>query len=323
MIERLKQNAMLKLFSLLLGIALWLNVQLGKPQVAQQTFVFNLERLNLDDQNLVVTNMTESNVKIQASGPPEELRKLKGKDYTAFVDLSNAEVGLKEYAVKVNYPTEGKVDWERPPMVFVNIESLAHDYKRVMVVQDDSLSPAGFALGDPTVEPEMVTVEGPQSRVKQVVQCRALLMSTDRVKPGMEVRVPIEVLDKSGKVVPQVTADPKEVVVRPTLVPLLPRHNVLVVPSWKGQPAFGYRVKSYTISPNQLELTGDHKKLSKVSTVDTEPINLDGLRDSKVIEVFAVLPSGSGSKNGRKIVVRVVIEKEPVASPKPLGTPDL
>lgn len=311
----LKHNVPLKLLSLAISLVLWLYVQSSRPQVAQQTFQFDLKIINLDRQNLIVTSLATQVVRIQASGTPEELKKLKGKEFSAYIDLLDAKTGLQEYTVKPNLPTDAKLDWERPPTVFVNIEALAHDYKKVTVIQDESLAPSGFALGEPTIEPVMVKVEGAQSKVKEVVQCRALLMGVDRIKPGMEVRVPVELLDAGGKVVTLVSADPKEVVIRPTLIPVLPRHAVLVTPTWKGQPAFGYRIVRYTLTPNQVELTGDHRLLSRISTVETKPIDIEGLKQSATLETNLVLPSGSSTKDLKKVRVRIEVEK----LPEPVG----
>lgn len=315
MLASLRKNLLLKIVSLLISLGIWLYVQLSKPQVAQQTVAFDVRFVNLDRSKFIVTSTSSTQVKVLASGTPEELKKLKGKEYSAYIDLLDAEPGLKEYPVRVNYPTEAKVDWERPPTVFVNLEPLAHGVRRVEVVQDDSLAPSGFALGEPTVMPEMVKIEGPQSRIDDVATARALVMGSKAIKPGDQLVAPVELLDKNNKIVPFVTAEPNEVTVRPTLAPIVPRHNLLVTPNWQGQPAFGFRVVSYTITPNQVEVAGDYKRLTTIATLETEPIPLSELSTDKTVTVALRVPSGLSLKGSRNVTVRIKVGAIETPSP--------
>lgn len=315
--KAIKRDFWLGIFSLIISISLWLHVQLSKPQLAQELFSFEVKIVNFDRSKLALSRMSADVVRIRASGEPEELKKVKGKTFSAYVDLLDAEPGLKEYRLQPDYPTGVNLEWERPPTVFVNLEPLAHDFRKVTAVLDDSLAPSGFTLGDPTVEPEMIKIEGPQSRIDMVVTVRAMVLSPERFKPGMRFSAPLEFLDKNNKVVSGVAADVNEVTVIPTLLALTPRHSLLVTPQWRGQPAFGYRVASITVTPNQIEVTGDDRKLSRLSTVSTQPIDLTGLTSSRTFQAKLELPSGAQAKSTKPITVRVIIEKEPVTPVTP------
>jgi YbbR domain-containing protein len=161
----------------------------------------------------------------------------------------------------------------------------------------------------------MVKIEGPQSRIESVAVARALVMGTQAIKPGDELKAPIELLDKNNKIVPFVTAEPIEVIVRPTLAPLVPRHNVLITPSWIGQPAFGFRIEGYTLVPNQVELTGDSRKLSNIATIETEPIRIEGLNQDKSISVALRIPQGLAIKGSKSVTVRIRVRPNPSQPP--------
>lgn len=322
MVKAIKKDFLLKLVALLISLGLWLHVQLSKPQVAQELFSFEVKVVNLDRSKFAITRLSADVVRLRASGTAEELRKVKGRTFAAYVDLMDAEPGLKEYRLQANYPTDVNIEWERSPTVFVNVEPLAHDLHKVAVVQDESNAPTGFTLGDPGIEPEMVRIEGPESRLELVAKVRAVLIPDKPLKPGMKFMVPLEFLDKNNKVIPGVTADRDEVQVTPTLIPLLQRHSFLVIPSFEGQPAFGYQVDAIEVAPNQVDFTGDDRRLSRVTTVRTLPINLAGLTESRSFEVRLQPVDGGAPKRGA-VTVRVRISKTPVPPTEPpnLGTP--
>lgn len=317
MLKYIRKDFLLKIMALFISLALWLHVQLSKPQIAQELFNFEVKVVNLDRSKLAITRQSVDVIRIRASGSSEELKKIKGKTFSAFVDLLDAEVGLKEYRIQPQYPIEVNVEWERPPTVFVNVEALGHEFHKVVVVQDESVAPPGFTLGEPTVEPEMVKIEGAESRLESVATVRAVLLVDKQLKPGMKFPIPLEFLDKDNKIVPGVTADRIEVVVTPTLIPLLQRHSLLVVPLYRGQPAFGYQVESIDVSPNQVDLTGDDRKLSRLTTVETQPIDLTGLTETKTVEATLVIPNGGQAKR-KSVSVRIRIGKVP----QPANMPD-
>ena len=71
----------------------------------------------------------------------------------------------------------------------------------------------------------------------------------------------------------------------------------------------GFRVESYTVVPNQIDVTGESQDVSKVTTVDTDPIDLSSLRSSRTVSVRIRLPNGVSALGSETVNVLLVVRR--------------
>jgi YbbR domain-containing protein len=122
----------------------------------------------------------------------------------------------------------------------------------------------------------------------------------------------VQVLDADGKPVSGVTSEPDVVTIRPVTAPAPADRGLLVVATWKGQPAFGFRVKDYEILPKQVQLKGSPDVVSRYSTIETEPIDLTGIKNTTIVNAHLKrLPQKAGTVLSDSVKVRIVIEAAP------------
>lgn len=293
--------------SFMLSLILWFAVQSTQPRGAQSILV-SLDYQNLPE-GLIVTSIPEE-VQVRVEATEDELRQIKPERMIAVVDLQEAKVGREAYDVALSAPSdipgEKNLIRSRVPVTVENVVSRPLP----VTVETSGLIPseANLTYQSSDVDPARVTITGPESEVRQASKVRALIDLTQVTEVNLEQLVPLEVLDASNRPLPNVEPSVRIAKVRPGVSSSPEMKGTLVVPDFTGQPAFGFRVKEFSVSPNQVMVRGSSETLSRVSTVATNRLSLEGLTQTKVFEVEIDAPRGVVWVNPRKVRVRVVIE---------------
>jgi YbbR domain-containing protein len=92
-----------------------------------------------------------------------------------------------------------------------------------------------------------------------------------------------------------VTLTPPRVTVTVDLTDQRNERTVPVNPTFSGTPAAGFQLDSLVPTPSQVTLTGDPQQLRNILNVPTEPVSVDGLKQTTTVTTHLVtsqLPSG-------------------------------
>ncbi|MCX7800455.1 MAG: CdaR family protein [Fimbriimonadales bacterium] len=287
--RRLTSNWPIKLASLFVAVLLWFHVQEQTTNVERETYSVQLSAVNLPP-DLVVTSMPKS-VRVTCEATRPALESIDPTRLVAEVDLGSAQPGRNQLVPQLRQPLNIRAKWEvRDPVVTVEIERLMSSNHPVEIDTSGS-PPSDLIYLSSTVDPETVSVVGPVSKVREVRRVRAVL-NLSRVRPATSYLLRLEALGPDGKPLGQVRTEPSEVSVRPALAPALAPRSVSVTPRWTGTPAFGFRLVAVTADPSQVALTGKSEVLSGLASVETEPIDLDGIDANRVFRVRLRLPQG-------------------------------
>lgn len=302
-----RENLLLILASLLIALGTRLALAPSIATVKEQIFDAKLEFRNLPEYLTVLgENLT---VEMKATGTAQYLDQLEKSTVRAVVDLSRAKPGVRPYVIEVEAPTRSRVKVEprfaRVPLDIQRVSSV----RRTIDIEPSGLTAREYIYGGATVLPESVTIIGPESYLPKVKSARVNL-DLNQVRPGTTVSLPIEVIDESNRRVPFVHTQPAEVSVSPVVASAPTSKRVLVTPVFVGQPSFGYRIASYQVQPNQVEVKGESEVVSGIVTAETESIDLAGIQANRVIQVKLKLPARLTAVNAD--VVTVTIQVEPV-----------
>lgn len=93
------------------------------------------------------------------------------------------------------------------------------------------------------------------------------------------------------------------------------RKEVSVKPDIQGSPAEGFALTEVRVVPDRVWLAGARSHVMRVAEVQTEPIDVSDLRDSKEVQARLVLGSGTVWPES-KDPVKVQIVVEPVQAPQ-------
>lgn len=166
--RRLRQNLLLRLFSLAFAIGLWGFVNLGERD-AEKTLVVPLVLRNVPD-SLVVTQQQTNVVDVRLRGSRTLLGTLDERRQGIELDLSNVRPGRTEFKIdesRLTLPRGVQTIRVSPSQVVLEVDRLV-ERSTPVVLHFDGDPPDGYRVLGSEVAPRRVTVSGPASVVDRL-----------------------------------------------------------------------------------------------------------------------------------------------------------
>jgi YbbR domain-containing protein len=310
-----RHKPLLFLMSLIVAIALWINAKAASS--TEEAYPLPVSARGLDENLIVVSDLGE--VTVKAQGTQEDIENINLKNVKPFIDLRRAEQGKNTYDVQLE--TRGNpinISWKiLRPTVEVDIQPRVSE-PRPVDVDIIGTPPPGWIVPNATASPSSVRVDGPRSAVAKVAKVRAVF-DLDNAQQGEALRIDLQLLDATGaRITSGATATPAWVEVTPNMVPAAATKFVIVQPTWKGTLPIGFKLLGATVAPPQISVTGELDLLTKVTAVETEPIDLSKITADVTVRVKVKLPRGITPVKDN--TVNVMLRVQPV--PPPNAQPD-
>lgn len=328
-LRQLLSNLSSLLLALFLGIVIWAVAINSENPLVVRTFPEQIpvDLLNLPPGLVPLTGEGES-VRLQVRAPRQwwnqverSSRRARVSKFRAWVDLSGLSAGL--YDLDVNVEKAAQADREvrilatTPEKIPVRLDRIEEQEMSVEVeIIDRSSVPTSYEIQAPRVEPPVVRLRGPSSRLDQVDRVVARVQVNGARAP-VQVEAPLVLVDRQGELVPvgsrsvDVQLDPRQVVVT---VPIQQRQGyreLIVRPVIVGEPAPGYWVSDIDVLPQTISVVGLPTAIDNLSPiVETEPIDVTDLTAGTLIrDVEVLLPDNVSPLQGNRLVqVRIVVE---------------
>ena len=187
----------------------------------------------------------------------------------------------------------------------------------IMIPDLDSL-PLGYAVGDLSLNPEAITVQGPISVVEWVVEARAELALNGR-RTGFQQTPSLVLLDRTGQRVDGLHLSPDTILVEVPIQRMFHTREIAIQATLdtEGLEA-NFIVTSALISPTSVTLIGDREAIDNTgSYLVTAPINLTNVIGDLTVNVPLLLPDGTQAMDaqGEPVTSTVAyVTVEPVTS---------
>lgn len=178
--EKLGNDLILKVFSLVLAILLWLFVINTEDPVITKSFsnipVDMLNEQVLDELNRTYKITEGSTVSFTVKGKKTVLDKLKKSDFRATADVSSMSKvnSIPIKIVPLKFADQLEIVSGNNQSVKVKLE----DLRRVQVpvtVETTGRPASGYAVGSKTAAPNLISISGPKSVVKQVKSIKVIV----------------------------------------------------------------------------------------------------------------------------------------------------
>jgi YbbR domain-containing protein len=320
-----KLNAPIAVASLVLSVMLWVVVysQSITPERPDR-IVAPLKTEGLDTNRFVITQI-DRNVRFTVVGPEDRLREYGPGTVEAIVDLSQATEGAGIYPVQIVPEEIQQYMRGGAPYTQITVERIARRWIPVRLEGVGELNDPGLQFVRASFQPSQVLVTGPQSVVAKAQFARVRLpLSEVNSKSAEPIPIDVEVVDASNTRLPDVNATPNSVNASVVTQPRPTERSVVVVPTINGQPAAGFQFESISVQPETITLTGEALAIAGLTKVETEPIDVNGLRATREYRVALRLPRGvrvAGPGNLVRVVYRVEPAANTQASPPMQSTP--
>jgi len=179
----------------------------------------------------------------------------------------------------------------------------------VPVTVDTGTAPSGLEVEAPTLSVKTVTVSGPDSIVKFVVEAKANV-AIDPQGLFVDRDVPLIPVDQQDNEVRNVRVEPRTVHVQIPVFSNAQTKSLVVNPVVTGTPPNGYSVGTITVEPSTILAKGDPANLAAVIKADTAPIPVGAATSTIATDVELALPEGILAVDVRTVHVTVTIEPE-------------
>ena len=255
---------------------------------------------------LVVHGVRDETARLVITTTRDHWNNVSSTSFHAFVDLSKAEVGAREYRIQAE-SSDGRVRVERvePEQTEVRVSVQKRKTVPVRVNVIDSV-PFGFEAGPPVVTPAQVEVIGPQSLVESVVTA-VVDLPLGGARETINQTFKPEPRDGAGKPVKDVEINPPLLVVELPVQQQVAYKLVPVVPEVVGNVALGYQVVGVAPDPVTVTVVGEPQTLERLAQVSTQPVDVTNLSNDLHMTTEVVLPSGVSLARKQAVVVRVYV----------------
>jgi len=169
---------LLRLLSLFLAFVLWWVVSAPRREpVSERAFAAPLSLLRMP-RDLIITTQVPDTVSVRLRGRVSDLRAVSSQNLEVPLDLSNAQPGDATVTLlprAINVPPDIEVMSIDPNQLRFRIEQLR---QKVVPIRPFLAGPppAGYVVGDVTMNPSYALVSGPASQIRKLTE-----VATDRI----------------------------------------------------------------------------------------------------------------------------------------------
>ncbi len=284
------------LTAFILALAVWISAVSSSDPLVERTYPNPLPiEIIGQDPGLVITSTIPSSVTVVLSAPQSIWNQLTTEtgSVRAFLDLSGLEAGSHTIPVKVQISARPvRKIAQSPQTITITMERLASKEFPIRVVTRGSPA-VGYTADTPTLSQTTVTISGPESRVNRVAEVQAILDLTQATET-INRTINLVAVDANDNLVNGLSLLPDRVTVRQNISQRFGYRNVVVKVVVLGQVASGYRLTNISVFPPAVTVfSADPQIVSDLpGFIETEPLNINGLKDDLDISLSLNLPAG-------------------------------
>lgn len=296
----------------ILALAVWISAVSSSDPLSERTYPNPLPiEIIGQDPGLVITSSIPSSVTVVLSAPQSIWNQLNTETgaVRAFLDLSGLEAGSHSVPVRVQIGVRPvRKIAQSPQSITVTLERLASKEFPIRVVTRGSPA-VGYTAETPTLSQNLVTISGPESQVNRVAEVQAII-DLSQATETITRTVNLVAVDANDNPINGLSLLPDRVTLRQNISQRFGYRNVVVKVVVLGQVASGYRLTNISVFPPAVTVfSADPQIVSDLpGFIETEPLNINGLKDDLDISLSLNLPPGvSVVGDQTEVLVRVGI----------------
>lgn len=307
-----KKDWLVRICCFIAAFSLWLYVS-NEDSTQKTVKISNVEvqLINKDaitEGKLVLMPNQKINITLSIRGQAMNVYSAKADQFKIVADMGTYSLKKGENRIPVEIKsTPDNINVVNADLwVKVNLDALVE--KSVPVKTDiDVKTKAGYYSSAPVPKITQVTISGAASYVNSVQYVLAKKTDVKDIDKDTYVTLPLQAMDGTDKVVNEVKIDPSTVDV---MLPVKKSKSVSVNLKTKGTLPNGITLKTMNVANDSIEVSGAQQDLNKISSLDTEPIDLSSINTSGVVKAKLVVPENVTVQNGDGFVdVNITIDK--------------
>ena len=244
---------------------------------------------------------------VRITGPSDVWSDLTEADFDATVDLSGLQQGESEVPVRVvtRDPLVRLIEVV-PASVKVELDVLRQQVVPVQVNLQQG-PPLGFEAETPRLNPEQVTVSGPE-RLVSVVDAAVLDLNLSSALTTVRQSLPLVPRTARGYDITGLRLEPRNVVVEVPITRQITYVTLPVVPNVQGPVQPRYWLTETRVVPTSVIVIGPQDVVQSLSVLRTKPINVTNITTAFNRSVELDLPESVSMVDRTRVDVFVTIE---------------
>ena len=287
----LLSNFWLKVFSLVLAVALWCFVLTNDTTITRERTLTNLyvnvaNQSTMDSRELAVTEALSEvlpQVRVSVEVTQSDYYRVTSNNVRVELDLSRIRETGEQVVPLTASSVYGTVTGIYPDSVKLNVDELEQRNVQVEVKLHGNYSRDRW-YSAPVSNPSIITVTGPASQVKKVSSARAIMdLAGDDTIGTVTRAVSFTLLDKNQRPVeyPTLTTSTSSVI---TSVESYPMADIPVetdiAKMITGSVPTGYQLDYVEVQPAEIAVAGTQHFLDSLNTVQIYSINVNNMRET-------------------------------------------
>lgn len=313
MINFLKNNTMLKLFSILLAVLMWIYVvQIENPQfeiTVQGISVRLLNESQLASRGLMIVEQSSDTMSIRAKGKRQSVIGLKAADVSASIDVGNIQqAGNYSFAPQLTFPDDSISVAEKNPRSITISVDLKGEKNQDITAKVTGTPKEGYYAAEPELYQKEVVIQGPSGLLEQIAKVTAVI-DVDGAKKDVKKQVKLQLLKSDGSEIisDKITVSTPVVTV---VCKIYPTKKVNLEYEVTGSlNVEDYSLKETVISNPSITVAGSEDVLEHLEYIDLGSFDLGEVTPSNYKKVFPI-PLGDSliSVDGiRNVAVEAVL----------------
>ena len=273
----------LKIIAVIFAAFLWLIVVNLDNPVSTQTF--SEIPVTIINEDIILSAgdtyqvLGEEKVSVVVSATRQVRQKLTKEDIVATADIKEMDTSTGLVPIKISIPNyAGKYESAEaaPRNLQIQREKSGKKVLSLTVSTGDSKVRDGYILGDMTVNPDKVTITGPESILDQIDRAVALI-DVEGLAKDSEETAKLGLYDISGNPISQTRLGNNLGEGGITVsVEVLKIKSVPISLSVSGTPAEGYKYTGYSSEPETVQIYGEKDVVDKIEEIDVPVIDVSG-----------------------------------------------
>ncbi|MFC4711714.1 YbbR-like domain-containing protein [Planococcus dechangensis] len=274
------------------------------------------------DDSLMVSGVPET-VDLYLSGPASIIQTTRQlDDYTLFIDLRSLPLGEHQVPIQTENLSEQLSARVDPAFVNIVLEERVSQEFEIDAEMNERLLAEGFVLDGLEVEPDTVTVTGPQSVIGAISFVKATVTGEPGINESFTAEARVRVLAEDLTKLDNVTIEPESVEVDVTVEEYSRELPVRIEAN--GEPLSGITINSWTPSSEQVRVFGPRSVLDAMEEYVVEVEANSITAEDTTVTVELPIPSGaSGVSPGEMQLEADISVDESAIVPDELENPEI
>ncbi|MGM0898330.1 MAG: CdaR family protein [Bacillota bacterium] len=317
----------LRIMALFLAFLLFFSVQTENNTTTTETgrvseMIEDVELQVYYDESLMVSGVPDT-VDLYLSGPASIIQTTRQlDDYTLFIDLRNLPLGEHQVPIQTENLSEQLSARVDPAFVNVVLEERVSQEFDIDAEMNERLLAEGFVMDGLELEPDTVTVTGPQSVINAISFVKATVTGEPGIKESFTAEARVRVLAEDLTKLDNVTIEPESVAVDVTVEEYSRELPVRI--ETIGDPQTGITINSWEPSSEEVRVFGPRSVLDAMEEYVIEVEANSVTASDTTVTVELPIPAGaSGVSPGEMQLEADITVDESAIVPEDLENPEI